>query len=169
MKQNFDTILAEILKSEGGYVNHPRDPGGATNKGVTQRVYDDYRRLQGLPVQNVRGISQREVGAIFRNGYWDTVKADSLPSGVDYAVVDLAYNSGTNRAARFLQGVLGVDTDGKIGPKTLAAIKDPVAVVKALMAKRRAFLRDLDTFDTFGKGWMARCDRVEKEAVEMAG
>lgn len=168
MKANFDTIFAEILKSEGGYVNNPRDKGGATDKGVTQVVYDEYRRKQGLPLQSVRGISVREAGHIFRDGYWDAVNADNLPDGVDYAVVDFAYNSGSNRAARFLQSALGVTTDGRIGPKTVAAIKDEQSTISALMNKRRAFLRDLHNFDEFGKGWLARCEHVERMAMEMA-
>lgn len=166
----FDRALAAVLLHEGGYVNHPKDPGGATNKGVTQAVYDDWRARQGQPKRSVREIEQGEVGAIYRRDYWDRVKADDLPAGVDYAVFDYAVNSGVNRASRFLQAVVSVEQDGAIGPGTLAAVKDmpPAAVIETLCAKRLAFLKGLPTWPTFGKGWGARVAGVRKLALEMA-
>lgn len=167
----FDRALAAVLVHEGGYVNHPKDPGGATNQGVTQAVYDDWRVRKGLPKRSVREIDSAEVSAIYRRDYWNRVKADDLPPGVDYAVFDLAVNSGVNRAARFLQAVVGVSQDGTIGPATIAAVKSMSAreVITDLLDKRLAFLRRLNTWPTFGEGWAARCAGVRKLAMEMAG
>lgn len=165
---NFPQSLSYVLENEGGYVNHPADPGGATNKGVTQAVYDDWRAARGIMKQSVRLIAPPEVSAIYRKQYWDAVSGDKLPSGLDYAVFDFAVNSGVNRAARYLQKCLGFATqDGKIGPQTLGAIKDPGALIDALCDRRRAFLQQLPTFGHFGKGWMRRVDQVEARAKGM--
>lgn len=166
----FAHALSHVLIHEGGYVNHPRDPGGATNKGVTQRVYDDWRRKQGKSPRSVRDIEASEIGAIYRREYWDKVRGDDLPAGVDYAVFDFAVNSGVSRATKYLQAVVGVAQDGVIGPATLAAVAaSPRHVVEAIMDKRVAFLKGLETFPTFGRGWMARCDGVRRLAGEMVG
>lgn len=169
MKDNFDRSLAAVLVHEGGFVNNPKDPGGATNKGVTQAVYDDWRGRHGLAKRSVRGIADDEVRAIYRRDYWDRINGDGLPSGVDYATFDFAVNSGVSRAARFLQAAAGVAQDGAIGPATIAAAgRDPAHIINALIDKRLAFLRSLSTFATFGKGWTARCAGVRRMALEMA-
>lgn len=168
MRDNFQQSLAAVLVHEGGFVNDPRDNGGATNKGVTQAVYDDYRHGRNLIKQSVRNISQGEIGDIYKHRYWDAVKGDALPSGVDYAVFDFAVNSGTNRAARYLQAVVGVAQDGLIGPATIGAIRDAKGAVQALCDKRLAFLRQLDDFDHFGKGWTARVNEVCAKGRAMA-
>lgn len=155
---NYKPSLKLVLAHEGGYVNHPRDPGGATDKGVTQRVYDAYRKVQGLPLKSVRGITLGEAAAIYRQQYWQAVQGDKLPAGIDYAVFDFAVNSGVSRASRYLQLCLGVGVDGHIGNVTLAAVADadPVKVITALCADRMAFLKSLNTFDVFGRGWSRR-------------
>lgn len=169
MKSNFTTSLAAVLVHEGGYVNDPRDPGGATNKGVTQHVYDDWRRSRGIDPRSVRSLEQSEVEAIYRKLYWDAVRGDDLPSGVDYCVFDFAVNSGPVRAARYLQRAVGVADDGKIGPMTLAAVKAKPAceVISAITAARLAFLGQLPSFDRFGRGWTTRCGDVGAKAAEM--
>lgn len=166
----YSQCIPLVLKHEGGYVNHPADPGGATNKGVTQKTYDGWRDKQGLPRQSVRNIADSEVQAIYRRDYWDAVRGDDLPAGVDYAVFDFAVNSGINRASRFLQDVVRVAADGKIGPATLAAVKAMEArdVVNRLCDARMAFLRGLNTFPTFGRGWTARVDEVRVKALGWA-
>lgn len=155
---NFKPSLSLVLAHEGGYVNHPRDPGGATNKGVTQAVYDAYRKTMGLPPKSVREITLGEAAAIYRQQYWQAIQGDKLKAGVDYAVFDFAVNSGVARAARYLQLSLGVKADGHIGNMTLAALADadPVELITKLCANRMAFLKALATFDTFGKGWTRR-------------
>jgi lysozyme family protein len=168
MKANFASSLAAVLVHEGGYVNDPDDPGGATNKGVTQAVYDAYRVRNKLARQSVKGITSDEIGAIYRTEYWNRIKGDDLPAGVDYAVFDFAVNSGVGRASRFLQAVVGVEQDGAIGPRTIAAITSPARTVDALSDKRLAFLRQLPTFGHFGNGWSARVADVRIKGREMA-
>ena len=120
MSAAFDECLALVLVHEGGYVNHPKDPGGETNRGVTRRVYDAYRKSVGKHVQSVRYISDAEVAAIYRRDYWDACAAPNLPRGVDYATFDGSVNSGVSRGVRWLQSALGIKADGKAGPATIA-------------------------------------------------
>ena len=169
MDRNFDRALSLVLKHEGGYVNHPSDPGGATNKGVTQATYDAWREKQALPKRSVREIAESEVTAIYRRDYWVRVQGDDLPAGVAYAVFDFAVNSGVYRASRFLQKVVGVAQDGIVGPATIAATKalSPAAVIDRLCDDRMAFLHSLGTFATFGKGWTRRVSDVRAKAKEM--
>jgi lysozyme family protein len=171
MKSNYAKCLELVLKHEGGFVHHKRDPGGATNFGVTQAVYDEYRRRNKLAVQSVRHITSKEVSDIYRNQYWDAVKADELPEGVDYTVFDFAVNSGVRRSAQFLQRAVGVVDDGKIGPMTLAAVRGrkPGDVIQDINAARLAFLRRLPTWDAFGRGWARRVRDVLAISLSMAG
>jgi lysozyme family protein len=161
MKENYAQALKQVLKYEGGYVDHPKDPGGPTNKGVTQAVYDSWRKSQNMPTQSVRNISDAEVAAIYRNLYWDKIRGDDLPSNVDFAVFDYAVNSGVSRAAKTLQGVVGVTQDGMIGPATIEATKTYVAM--AVTNKRLAFMQSLSIWSTFGKGWTARIADVKAQ------
>ncbi|MGX1496893.1 lysozyme family protein [Labrenzia sp. MBR-25] len=155
---NFEECLSWVLVHEGGYVNHPKDPGGATNKGVIQRTYDGYRRRMNLSKHSVKHITEAEVRAIYREQYWQAVAADRLPAGVDYAVFDYGVNSGPKRAIKDLQRVLGVKPDGWIGNVTLAALGDLSAdtVVRQLCERRYKFVRSLKHWSTFGKGWTRR-------------
>lgn len=170
MKANLEQSLRYVLASEGGYVNNPRDSGGATNAGITQRVYDAYRQRKGVKSQSVRAITPDEVAKIYKRQYWDAVKADDLPSGLDYAVFDFAVNSGPKRAAIELQRALGVKADGVIGNVTLAAIDagDVFAVIDDLCNRRMAFLQSLKAWMTFGRGWGRRVVEVNAAAVAMA-
>ena len=167
MKENYAKCLAQVLKYEGGYVDHPKDPGGPTNKGVTQAVYDNWRKSQNLPTQSVRAIADSEVAAIYKNLYWDRISGDNLPSGVDFAVFDFAVNSGVNRAAKMLQSVVGVTQDGVIGPATIEATKTYVAM--AVTNKRLAFMQSLSIWSTFGKGWSARIADVKAQIKSLVG
>lgn len=160
---NFRPSLSLVLAHEGGYVNHPRDPGGATNFGVTQAVYDAFRSYHGLKTKSVKDILSSEVSEIYNKNYWRLCRADSLPCGLDYAVFDFAVNSGVSRAVRYLQRLVGVKDDAVIGMITIAAIesksKTPADVEKLIAqycANRMIFLRSLGTFPTFGKGWTRR-------------
>lgn len=169
MKENFDKALQLVLVHEGGFVNHPKDPGGATMKGVTLQTF---RRYYGADktVNDLRNITVEQLAHIYRTGYWDKCKGDELPSGVDYAVFDVAVNSGPGRAAKFLQAAIGVAQDGSIGPGTVAkvAAQDPAAVINGICDHRLAFLKSLPTFSTFGKGWTSRVGGVRQKALEMA-
>jgi lysozyme family protein len=158
---NFRNSLSLVLAHEGGYVNHPKDPGGATNKGITQKVYDAYRTYMRLGMQSVKLIKDSEVSDIYNKNYWKPIKGDSLPCGLDYAVFDFGVNSGVSRAVKYLQRQLGLNQDGVLGLVTLSAVdvameKDEEQVIAQYCANRLAFLKSLSTFDTFGKGWTRR-------------
>lgn len=160
----FERSLVKVLVHEGGFSDHPLDPGGATNQGVTQRVYDDYRRNLGLKQQTVKLMSNGERDSIYRARYWALIKGDSLPPGVAYVVFDGAVNSGVSQSAKWLQRALGVAADGIIGPGTLAALRgvnDHDTLIARIIARRRAFLQALKTWKTFGKGWKRRVDAVK--------
>lgn len=173
MKDNFDKSLAAVLKHEGGFVHHPRDPGGMTNLGCTKKTWEGW---VGYPVDEaaMRALTPADVAPLYKVRYWDAIRADELPSGVDYAMFDVAINSGPKRAVLLAQKIAGVTQDGAIGPKTLAAIKEAVdrdgheAFISSYSEARETFLRSLPTFDTFGRGWMRRVDEVEAVASVMA-
>jgi lysozyme family protein len=174
MKANADRALRLILKHEGGYVDHPKDPGGATNRGVTigtlKRLGIDKDGDGDSDVVDLKLLTEAEAVRVFKAFYWDAVQADLLPSGLDYAVADFAVNSGPVRAAQYLQRILGVEDDGHIGPKTLAAVAkaNPAAVITALTERRLTFLRGLSTWNTFKGGWQRRVGEVRDEAMRMA-
>lgn len=165
----YEQALKLVLEHEGGYVNHPRDPGGATNKGVTQRVYDEYRRKRNEPLRSVKHIEAVEVGDIYKSQYWNAVKGNELPAGVDYCIFDFAINSGPRRAIKFLQKAVSAVPDGVLGPATLAAVKaaNPAILINAICTARQRYLESLDTFSVFGKGWTRRVAGVEVHAKAM--
>lgn len=167
----YPTALRDVLVYEGGYVNHPKDPGGATNKGITQATYNAWRARQGLAHRSVKNILQSEVEAIYRQNYWNKVRGDELPAGPDYATFDGAVNSGPSRGAKWLQSAIGAAADGVVGPNTLlAAVRAPdkAAVVRRMCALRMSFLRSLKIWSTFGKGWTRRVAAVEVAGVRLA-
>jgi len=168
MKQNFDKCLKMLLKHEGGFVNHPRDPGGMTNLGVTKAVYDKWVGKSSTEAE-MRALTPDDVAPIYKKNYWDKCKCDDLPSGADWSVFDWAVNSGTGRAAKAMQKIVGATPDGAIGPKTLEAIadKDPKELVEKMYDQRQAFYERLKTFDTFGRGWTRRNKETKETALEM--
>jgi len=170
MRSNFDTSLAAVLVHEGGFVCDFRDPGGATNKGVTQTTYDLWRIDHGLATQSVKCITPAEICALYKSRYWDKLQGDKLPSGLDYCLFDFAVNSGPSRAAKYIQEIAMVDVDGKIGPATLTAVAERPSpeLIDALCDMRQHFLEGLKTFGYFGKGWTARVKQVRAKAKEMA-
>lgn len=155
-ENNFATCLAHTLEFEGGYSNHPSDPGGATMRGVTQRVYDDYRAKRGSVRQGVQFITDAELRDIYRVNYWDRVDGDKLPAGVDLATFDFAVNSGPARANQ---------ARAALRP---GATSDPVDIVQRLCRARLAFVEGLSTFGVFGRGWVRRITTIEARAVKMA-
>jgi lysozyme family protein len=168
MKENFNEALKAILKHEGGYVNHPRDPGGRTNLGVTQKVWEEW---VGHPVgeKEMRALTPETVGPMYKKKYWDAVKADELPTGLDYLMFDFAINAGPGRAAKTMQKAIGTTPDGAIGPKTMAALKaaDPTDLIAKFSMEKELFYKALPTFATFGKGWLRRVDEAKSHAVTM--
>jgi lysozyme family protein len=169
MKENFDLCFELMLQHEGHYVDNPRDPGGRTNLGVTQRNWEVYLN-RSVTEAEMRALTPEMVKPFYKALYWDRIKGDQLPAGVDYAAFDLAVNSGIYKAARYLQQIAGATDDGIIGPKSLEAIRscNPEQTVDALCDMRLDFLKRLSTFGTFGKGWSIRVAEVKAKAVSMA-
>jgi lysozyme family protein len=168
MKDNFDAALKAILHHEGGYVNHPADPGGRTNLGVTQKVWEEWVGHE-VDEKTMRELTPEIVGPMYKAKYWDKIKGDDLPTGVDYCVFDAAVNSGPGRAAKWLQSCVGVEPDGGIGPQTLAAVAaiEPADLVEDYAKRRLSFMMDLKTWDTFGRGWGRRVAEVKASATSM--
>jgi len=168
MNDNWEMAFAAVLKHEGGYVNHPKDPGGRTNLGVTQRAWEEYVD-RDVTEAEMRALTPEIVKPFYKTKYWDKIRGDELPSGVDYAAYDLAVNSGVGRAAKYLQQIAGVPADGIIGPKSMEAILscNPEETVDALCDMRLDFLQRLPTWDTFGKGWGRRVEEVKAKAAAM--
>lgn len=168
----FARALPRVLVHEGNYVNDPLDPGGATNKGVTFRVYDAYRTRRGLPTRDVRDISPAEVAEIYKLQYWAACKCDDLPPGVDYVLFDGAVNSGPSQSIKWLQRALGMPVvDGQMGQATLQAVQDhpsPTRLIDEICDRRLAFLQALRTWPRFGKGWQARVASVRKTGKSYA-
>ena len=169
MKDNFEESLAHVLKFEGGYVDHPKDPGGATNLGCTKKVWEEWVGHE-VSKDDIKALTVADVAPLYKLRYWDKVKGDEIPRGADFCLFDLAINSGTGRASKFLQSVVGATPDGDIGPATmkLVAEADPKELIVAICQKRLAFLQSLPTWDTFGKGWGRRVKETEETALKMA-
>lgn len=170
MQGNFEQALERVFAHEGGYVNHRHDPGGATNRGVTQRTYDAWRQRIGERPRDVRELSDDEARRIYKEQYADKVWFDRLPAGLDYALFDFAVNSGVSRAVKFVQRLAGVREDGIMGVQTLAAInaKNPKALLTDLCAARLKFVRGLKTYKHFGRGWERRISDVQRVALLLA-
>jgi lysozyme family protein len=169
MKENWEQCFALVLKHEGGFVNHPKDPGGMTNLGVTRTNWELYLD-HDVTEAEMRALTPEIVKPFYKKNYWDRIRGDELPSGVDYAAYDLAVNSGTGRAAKYLQQIAGVTADGVIGPRSMEAIKkcDAEDTVDEICNMRMDFLKNLNTFETFGKGWTSRVNDVKAKAISMA-
>lgn len=167
-KSNFAACLDVTLKHEGGYSDHPSDPGGATNRGITIGRLSEVRGRK-VSKSEVKALSMAETRQIYERYYWRPVQGDSLPHGIDLVVFDFAVNSGPARGARYLQWVVGTKQDGVVGPDTLAAtvMSNGKGVIQQLCARRLSFVRGLSTFSVFGRGWSRRIADVEAKAVVM--
>jgi lysozyme family protein len=170
MISNFPASLALVLKSEGGFSNHPADPGQMTMLGVTKKVWEAWVK-RDVDEAEMRSLTPELVTPLYKQRYWDACKCDDLPRGVDYAVFDSAVNMGPGRAARLLQAALGVTADGAIGRATIAAAvaADPVELLEAFSLGKEAFYQSLPTFGVFGKGWLNRVAHVQDAAEQMMG
>ena len=169
MKENWGAALAAVLHHEGGFVNHPLDPGGITNLGCTKATWEKWC---GRPVTEaeMRALSPADVSPLYKEKYWDKVKGDELPAGVDYVVFDTAINSGPGRAAKLLQEAIGTTPDGAIGPITLRAIAAMPAkdVINSFQDRRLVYLQSLPTWPTFGRGWARRVEEGRTAGLQMA-
>lgn len=146
---SFDKAFARTLQFEGGYVNHPEDPGGETKYGISKRSYPDV---------NIGGLSIEDAKRIYKRDFWDALNLDEFPELLGEAMFDSAVNSGKRAAVLWLQKALGVQADGVLGPKTMAAVKatDENQLAMRFYGQRLAFLCDLRTWPTFGRGWAKR-------------
>ncbi len=173
MAQNFKHCLEIILHHEGGYVNHPKDPGGMTNLGVTKRVYESWVGKE-VNESDMRALTADDVAPIYEKNYWDKVKGNDLPGGLDLCVFDFGVNAGPGRAAKYLQTMIGTVADGGIGPNTLLAlgnyveeVGDVTQVIKDYQEKRQSYYEGLSTFATFGNGWTRRVEETTEEALKI--
>lgn len=168
----FDKALPIILKHEGGYIHHPQDPGGRTNLGVTQRVWEAWVG-RSVTEAEMRALTPAMVAPLYRKEYWDKLRCDDLPPGVALCVFDFGVNAGPARAARYLQNIVGAVSDGKIGPATINAVNQYVRLkstrdlIRAYSTARRGYYQQLRTFKTFGRGWLRRTDEVEEAALKL--
>lgn len=156
----FDKVIERVLAHEGGYVNHPADPGGATNFGITQRTLTSIRAVQPnyvLP-KDVRNLTREQAKFCYRVAYWTPIRGDQLPSQFAYQMMDAYVNTSPDTVVRWVQRAAGVADDGKIGPMTLAAIAaaDPADLVLKFLSYRLTHMTNLSIWPTFGKGWARR-------------
>lgn len=169
---SFDTALQFVLGFEGGYSNHPQDPGGATNLGITQRTLDAARAKHpawGLPA-DVRGLKRAQAARIYRADYWDAVRGDELPAAVALLAFDCAVNQGVSRANRLLQEAVDVTPDGIIGPRTLAAVREAsqtTLIREYALARAFAYIAT-GRMTVFGRGWFRRLFGAVVEAVRLS-
>lgn len=169
MKDNFNQSLAYVLQNEGLWSDNPKDPGGATMKGITFAVFKNFKNNPNLTKQDLLHINDQDVHDIYKQLYWDKIRGDDLPCGVDYAVFDAAVNMGVNRAAKLLQESVGVNPDGVIGNITLGVINktNKLSLLENFAAEKKQFYQSLSTFNTFGKGWLNRVAEVKTRSENM--
>ena len=166
---DFKECLDLVLKSEGGYVNNPKDPGGITNLGVTKAVWEEF---VGHPVSeaDMKALTPEKVAPMYEQKYWRPCYGEVLPRGLSYLVFSMAVNAGPGRSVKLLQQSIGCVPDGVIGPSTRSLIS--ASNIATLIAKfsetRREYYRALKVFPIFGKGWLARVDKEEAQALDMA-
>jgi lysozyme family protein len=168
MRDNLETALRLIRQHEGGYVDHPADPGGCTNMGITLATFR--RHIDGRGTcREVRHLHWSQAARIYRQTYWGDIRGDDLGDGIDVSAFDFCVNSGAHRATVTLQRLVGAKVDGRLGPLTLAATRrtDPADLVRAYTAARLRWLRGLTTFATFGAGWTARVRGTERESLRL--
>jgi lysozyme family protein len=169
--RTYDEALRRLLVHEGGYSDHPSDPGGPTKYGIT---IGDYRRYAkpDATATDVRMMRIDEAKRIYREKYWDAMRCDELPAGVDYAAFDYGVNSGIGRAGKVLRRVLGLDADSStITTDVIRAARqrNAASFVNAMCDERLRFLRGLRTWPAFGTGWTRRVCEVRAGALAMAG
>ena len=163
---NFKECLALVLKSEGGWVNNPKDPGGETNLGVTKAVWEEW---VGHPVNSMKNLTPELVAPLYEQRYWRPCYGEVLPRGLDLLSFSMAVNAGPGRSVKLLQQSLGCIPDGVIGPATRSLIcaSNPATLISKFSETRREYYRALKNFPVFGHGWLSRVDREEKEALDM--
>ena len=167
MQGNFKACLDLVLQSEGGWVNHPSDPGGETNLGVTKRVWEEW---VGHPVESLKKLTKDDVAPLYEQKYWRPCYGEILPRGLDFVIFSASVMSGSGRSVKLLQSAIGCVPDGVIGPRTreLISTSNIATLIAKFSESRREYYRSLKTFPIFGRGWLARVDREEQQALSMA-
>ena len=173
MQSNFDACMNFVLQEEGGYVNNEKDPGGRTNMGVTQKVWEEWVGRESNE-KEMRSLTKADVVPLYQRKYWNACRCNELPPGIDLCVFDTAVNSGPGRAIKLLQSCIGVPADGAIGSVTVAAISQfkgssLIHIIDDYCSARQAYLISLPNFVTFGKGWTKRVKELEEAAVKLIG
>jgi lysozyme family protein len=173
MTDTFDKALAIILKHEGGFVNHPRDPGGMTNLGVTRNTLESYLGRKVTEAE-MRALKVHDAAPIYRKRYWDAMRCGDYPAGLALCVFDFGVNAGIRRGVRYLQMIAGAAQDGIAGPGTTAAVQSlcggdrgEAEAIRRYSNARRGYYKQLPTFGTFGKGWIRRVDETETDALRL--
>ena len=168
MLSNWQKSFELMLKSEGGYVNNPADPGGITNLGVTKATWENWVGRESDEAE-MRGLTPEKVEPLYKKKFFDAVRGDELPVGLDYLMFDFAVNAGAGRSIKTLQIAVGVTPDGGFGAATMAAVQavDPVELIERFSQAKEDFYRSLTTFATFGKGWLNRVADVKQHATSM--
>lgn len=167
MRKNFKSIMKVIFAHEGGYVDHPSDPGGATNLGITIGTLSSWRGRK-VTKEEVRKLTRTEAWGIYEKNYWTPVRGNELPSGYDMVAMDAAVNSGVSRGVKWMQRGVGVKADGKVGPATLIAVRNGGVIgIKNACLHRMGFLQGLTNWKVFGKGWGRRVAETEAKAVTL--
>jgi lysozyme family protein len=169
VKETYELAITQVFKDEGGYSNDAGDPGGPTNWGITIHDARTYWKPDAT-AEDVRDMPKSVAEEIYIKHYAFPLRYDSLPSGIDYAVLDYGINSGIFRSARVLQSIIGVPQDGIIGPNTLAAVQrsNSNSVIDAIYNERLSFLKTLHTWHLFGDGWTKRCTHGRIFAHQLA-
>lgn len=168
---SFDSSLSFVLGFEGGYSNDPRDHGGATNLGITQRTLDAARVAHpgwALPA-DVRGLKHADAARIYRADYWDAIRGDDLSAGVALLAFDCAVNQGPARARKWLQEAAGATPDGDMGPKTMEALREAsdCTLIREFALLRAFGYATTGQMLTYGKGWFRRLFGAVIEAVKL--
>jgi len=178
MKENWKQAFEQMLASEGGFTDDERDKGnklpdgrkGSTMLGVTQFNWENHIGHQ-VTHEQMRKLTADDVEPLYKKKYWDVVRADELPSGIDYLIFDMGVNAGPGRSIKLLQAVVGVTPDGGLGPISMAAVlaADPVELIEKFSQAKEEFYRGLDDFPVHGKGWLNRVASVKVKATTMLG
>ncbi len=165
MRETLTTALDLMFGHEGGYVNNPKDPGGATKYGITHRTLAAHRGVSSVTPTQVKALTKEEAAKVYRRSYWVQSGGDLLPVGIDFMAFDYGVNSGPAQAVKSLQRVVGVTADGIVGGQTVAAVKAFKGdLIAAYANERLRFMRSLKTWPTFGRGWQKRVALVTGQA-----
>lgn len=146
-----ENIIDLIIEVEGGakLVDDPRDPGGLTRYGISQRAF---------PAEDIRNLNIERARQLYRIHYWDAIRGDELPWGYALAMFDCAVNQGTWVAVKLMQRSLGITDDGVLGPITLRTLlaTNVIDVLPEYMDRRLKRYSETPNYDRFGRGWRKR-------------